>query len=415
MSIGLYYPYVHFRDLAWLKAAALYMPQLVRVVPQGFRVSDHRDVRALRDGLGFVEDFDPADAVEAASEHVLALLNAHGEELRHAFGVSGGQDVRAAGSVNAEPSPPGVPAQGIRPHHAHRFDERPLAGLYPGEMVAALRESLLDSGLAVPTIRNSVNRQSGPEWLGMDPALAWVYKCALTAEVASRTAFMPLTDQVAAHTAADLWDADRMAAVLLGEAGAPTESHDLTGRVGVLSIRYVLPARLATVPADKIVELRKRHEPEFLAYSEAVERTAKTLRETVGDIPSRQALDIHLRDAVHRDFETEVDALRKAMNGIGLQTITTAVSAKFEMPTSVALTSAAGVAVAGAMMGTLTGVAGTAAVAAFGVITGARRQAAQAMAANPASFLLRVERGLTPTTLWKRVSGTLRRNLGADV
>nr|WP_269809353.1 DUF6236 family protein [Streptomyces triticisoli] len=158
---------------------------------------------------------------------------------------------------------------------------------------------------------------------------------------------------------------------------------------------------------------RARTAPRLRRQRRSGEQTAKTLRETVGDIPSRQALDIHLREAVHRDFETEVDALRKAMNGIGLQTVTTAISAKFEMPTSVALTSAASVAVAGSMMGTLTGAVGTAAVAAFGVITGARRQAAQAMAASPASFLLRVERGLTPTTLCKRISGTLRRNLGA--
>jgi hypothetical protein len=38
--IGLYYPYVHFRDEQWLKAAALYWPGLARVVPTGFPVAD---------------------------------------------------------------------------------------------------------------------------------------------------------------------------------------------------------------------------------------------------------------------------------------------------------------------------------------------------------------------------------------
>ncbi|MFD0059223.1 DUF6236 family protein [Streptomyces sp. NPDC127168] len=108
-----------------------------------------------------------------------------------------------------------------------------------------------------------------------------------------------------------------------------------------------------------------------------------------------------------------MDELRKVMNGIGLQTITTAAGISFEMPTSVALAGAAtGVAV-GTAMGALAGAVGTVAVAAFGVVTGARRQADAALAANPAGFLLRVERGLRPATLWGRVDRVLRRGVGA--
>ncbi|MEU0860804.1 DUF6236 family protein [Streptomyces griseofuscus] len=406
VAIGLYYPYVHFRDLAWIKAAALYMPQLARVVPPGFRVSDPSEVKALQDGLGFVENFDPADAVEAASAHLLAAVNAYGDELADAFGVG----PYRAGGVNAEPSPPGSSAHLAHSRNSRRFGGQELAGLYPGEMTASLRQALRDSGLAVPAIRNFVSGQSGAEWLGLDPAVAWVYKCALTAEVARRTAFIPLTDQVTAHTAAGQWDADRMAAVLLGGAVDATEMLDLTSRVGVLSLQYVLPARLATVPVDKIVELRTKYQSEFVAYSDAVRQAAQKLQENVGDIPNRQALDLHLRQAVHHDFETKVDDLRKVMNGIGLQTFTTAVSAKFEMPSSVALFSTVG-AVASSMMGTMTGAAGTAAVAAFGLVAGARRQSDQAVAANPTGFLLRVERGLKPTTLWRRI----RHSCGASL
>ncbi|MFI1377215.1 DUF6236 family protein [Streptomyces longwoodensis] len=408
MSIGLYYPYVHFRDLAWIKAAALFMPQLARIVPHGFHVSDPLEVRALRDALGFVEDFDPADAVEVASQHMLRLVDRCGDDLRRRFDLRGGA---AAGHVNAEPCAPGVPS-----HRRFTYDGRPLAGLYPGEMTEALRRVLRNCGLAQPVRRNAVSGQSGPEWVGLDPSLAWVYKCALTSELAGRTSFTPLTDQVAAHTAAGTWTADRMGAVLLGQAAAPPLEHeDLTARVGVLSVQYVLPARLRTVPVEKIIELRKRYETEFRAFSDSVERTANTLKDSVGAIENQRALELHLRDAVHRDFEIQVDELRKIMNGIGLQTITTAASTNFEMPTSVTLLSATtGIAV-GSAMGTLTGAVGTAAVAAFGVVTGARRQANEALAANPAGFLLRVERGLRPVTLLGRVNKALRRGIGADV
>ncbi|MEU9592333.1 DUF6236 family protein [Streptomyces sp. NPDC048219] len=413
MSIGLYYPYVHFRDLAWIKAAALFMPRLARIVPQGFRVSDPDDVRALRDGLGFVEDFDPADAVETVSQHMLHLIDRRGDDLRRRFDVCDGV---VAHLVNAEPSPPGTPAPMYGTYHRFTSDGRPLAGLFPGEMTETLRGVLQANGLARPVVRNAVGGQSGPEWVGLDPALAWVYKCALTSELANRASFTPLTDQVAAHTASGTWNADRMAAVLLSEATASAREHeDLTARVGVLSVRYVLPARLEAVPVDKIVELRTRYEAEFRAFSDSVERTASTLRDSVGDIENRRALEMHLRDAVHRDFEIQVDELRKMMNGIGLQTITTAAGTNFEIPTSMALVSATtGVAV-GSTMGTLTGAAGTAAVAAFGIVTGARRRANDAVSANPAGFLLRVERGLRPVTLWERVNRALRRSVGAGI
>lgn len=36
--IGLYYPYIHFRDEKWMKIAALYWPRMARVVPHGFPV-----------------------------------------------------------------------------------------------------------------------------------------------------------------------------------------------------------------------------------------------------------------------------------------------------------------------------------------------------------------------------------------
>ncbi|MEY7979762.1 DUF6236 family protein, partial [Streptomyces pilosus] len=200
---GLYYPYVHFRDASWIKAAALYLPEMARVVPEGFRVSDPDHVRVLRDELGFVQDIDPADAVEAASRHLLRVVEERGEELRSRFGVTVQQDV-----VDAEPSPPDTrPLVGNLARRSPSPWDRPLAGLYPGEMSPELQQALSGAGLSARRVRNSFTHGASGEWLGMDPALAWVYKCALTAELAALTAFLPVTDQEAAHTAAGPWDA----------------------------------------------------------------------------------------------------------------------------------------------------------------------------------------------------------------
>jgi hypothetical protein len=37
---GLYYPYIHVRDEAWLKATLLYFPHVLRMVPPGFETRD---------------------------------------------------------------------------------------------------------------------------------------------------------------------------------------------------------------------------------------------------------------------------------------------------------------------------------------------------------------------------------------
>ncbi len=412
---GLYYPYVHFRDAAWIKAAALYLPEMARVVPEGFRVSDPDHVRVLRDELGFVQDIDPAGAVEAASRHLLRLVDERGEEVRSRFGVHGTGGPDAVDVVDTEPSPPGAPAPVGNRTRFSSSGGRPLAGLYPGEMSPELRDALFGTGLAVRRVRNTVSHDAHHAWVGMDPALAWVYKCALTAELAGRTAFLPVTDQEAAHTAADPWDAERMAAVLLGDAPAPAGTGDLAGRVGVLSVRCVLPARLAAVPAEKIVELRKKYEPEFFAYMDAIARTAADLREELAGIRSPQALDMYVRQAVRKDFEVELVKLRKAMNGVGLQTITTSVSTTFDTPTSAALASGLIGTVGGTVAGSAAGIVAGVGATAVGILGGARRQRDAVLAASPVSFLLRVERGLKPTTAVRRIGHALRRSGGASV
>lgn len=116
--IGLYYPYVHFRDEQWLKAAALYWPALARVVPTGFPVADPDVVKALRDELDFVTDVDPAGAAVAVAPGFLKAVEDHGPALRQRFLADTGtrslhhQNFAELGMgeriVNTEPTAPGV-------------------------------------------------------------------------------------------------------------------------------------------------------------------------------------------------------------------------------------------------------------------------------------------------------------------
>jgi hypothetical protein len=49
---ALYYPYIHVRDAAWLKATLLCFPHVYRMVPSGLNVSDDRDVEPFARALG---------------------------------------------------------------------------------------------------------------------------------------------------------------------------------------------------------------------------------------------------------------------------------------------------------------------------------------------------------------------------
>jgi hypothetical protein len=44
---ALYYPYVHFKNDAWVKLSALYWDKLKRIVPEGYPTEDSATVRGL--------------------------------------------------------------------------------------------------------------------------------------------------------------------------------------------------------------------------------------------------------------------------------------------------------------------------------------------------------------------------------
>jgi len=297
--IGLYYPYVHFRKEQWIKAAALYWPGLARVVPAGFPVADPDLVKALRDELDFVTDVDPREAAAAVAPAFLKAVEDHGAELRQRFLATadtrpfrahqGNRPELLMGQriVNAEPTSPDDLRMLPR-------DESPLAGLYPHEVDPRLVDALRGTGLAVPAMRSRIAGFAGVTWLAMDPVLAWIYKCVLTEELARRTRYAPITDQVAAHSATDGWDSDRIAAAMLGEPPQPAGS-DETSRLGLMAVQCVLPDGLRSVPVAKIIQLRKEHRAEFNAFTQAVDKAAADLREDVAGIEDRAAFEHYLR------------------------------------------------------------------------------------------------------------------------
>ena len=60
---GLYYPFVHIRDDDWLKLAALYWPEVRRLVPSGYPKRDSETARVFA-AEKILRDEDPGEWVD---------------------------------------------------------------------------------------------------------------------------------------------------------------------------------------------------------------------------------------------------------------------------------------------------------------------------------------------------------------
>lgn len=396
--IGLYYPYVHMRDENWMKVAALYWPRMARVVPRGFPVADSPVAATLHSDLDFLVDVDPEEAAQAVAPRFIRVVDQYESALRERYLAypERGMDQHRSTVSRALPG-------------TQNESPRPLAGLYWDEVHPTLRDALLNSHLAVEGHR-TVPGYSRARWVATDPFIAWAYKCALTDELASRTRYVPTTDQVAAH-ASNGWDSEQISTILLGSNYRPVAvsrtDTDTTEAVGYLAVKLVIPEDLENLPIAKIVNLRTRYAADFDAFTEEISAVSASLREHLHGIQDIQALQTYLDDAAKQHFETPLENLRKAMNGVKVKTAHGVVNYKF----------AAGTAVTGLgpLIGQVPVAVGAAALGLAAMRQGAAEGRDAHLRGSPVAFLLRAERDLAPGSLVRRLVRGLARGTGTGV
>ncbi|WP_214104486.1 DUF6236 family protein [Acrocarpospora catenulata] len=333
--IGLYYPYIHFRNDRWLKAAALYWPQMARIVPAGYQLRDSEVARTLADGLDFLIHMQPGPATANVSFLFQEVLAEHAERLRMLYQAHPGRgDWSSAHSgelilpsllANERLYPPGpsdtfdqrgdeddAQAEPVEP-----FPRLPLTGILLNEVEPSLRESLISAELAFEAGREEGSSRA---WLAVRPQFAWVYKCVLTQEIARQNLLQPTTDQIATQSADHEWTADQIADALLSPSGEPAErrAKDLSDRLAFMALQVAVPSNLNDIPTKKIVLLRKKYRADFDAFGELVTTTATELADALADVNEPRILDAYLRQEIERRFERPLEELRKAMRGVGI-------------------------------------------------------------------------------------------------
>jgi Family of unknown function (DUF6236) len=397
--MAVYYPYIHIRDERWLKIAALYWPRMVRIVSPDYPTRNSELVDVLAGELGFIIDHPPGDAARGVSRSFARFVEGLGPEDLLRMRV-----VREGELLSPEdltlPRPPavlgGAASESCVPefeHYTPRWSSDgaggwssggETAGVHQSEVSPALTRKLIDAGLAVPARQH---------WLAMNPGLAWLYKCRLTEELASRNNLIPATDQLPAHA---VIGESVAAASLTGQAGTVPATEAQAG-FGLLSVDAVIPRDLDQVSPATIVEIRRRFSAQFDRWREYADEIGAGLAAQLQGVESPDLLRAYLDDAVRKYSTGPVNDLRNGLAAAGVDTVTAAASTKFTVPTA---------AVAG-LAAPRMAVAGGAALA----VAPARRTP-KARQAAPVAYLLDVRETLTPRTRLSRIITIMSRAAG---
>ncbi len=397
--MGLYYPYVHFRDERWLKLAALYWPHMARIATPGYPTHDSELVRRLSGELGFVVDVSPVTVRSAVAAPFTDFIGSLGpSELARWSVTSEGpyepDDLTPVSQVPVTASEELPPASRRMGHYAgvSQADGGRLSAVHESEVSGALRDSLIAADLARP-VRG--------EWLAMHPELAWLYKCRLTEEVARRNRLAATTDQLPAYAA--LAGAAMPATPTANAMSALATSAGVETAFGLLAVTAIIPADLDLIPAEKIIEARLRFGGQFDRWRQNVDGLGAALAQELRAVESPEVLAAYLDDAVRQFSIAPVEDLRQGLTAVGIDMADQAMNSRFELPAGLA-------AVGLASQPHIAAAAGIAAGAVAIRRAGSRKARATSLA--PAAYLLSVRETLTPQTWITRVIRAMRRIAG---
>ena len=386
----LYYPFIHFRDEAWLKLSALYWDDVTRIVPRAYTPRDNREVRALEDA-GVLKRVDPSSYEQPVGDLFKVLLERHASKL-----------VRRYGIAQRDGWPPNPERFGVK---TGRVSSQSLAFIHCSKLEPALLEQLLQRGLGVP----SHDRR----WLGMHPSIVSAYMIALAGEISRRRGLQPISDNVTHLSGVTSCTVEDLARALVGDVnlskkrqftveaapkrdGKPAEVT--AERVAFVTLRMVLPGRLDGVSAKRILQLRAQHGGARQAFHGYVDSVRSQLASA--DIAEPDALDEHIRLEYERRLKPELAELSRGLRSLGIGSFLGTFGVAVALPLGSLLggspSAAAAAAVAGAGLG-------------LAALSHRQRDGARALVkASPASFLFVTEK-LRPQTLAERVGQSLRR------
>lgn len=390
-EIGLYYPYFHVRDDSWLKAAALYLPQVARVRPPGYPVHDSPVAAALRAELDFLRDVDPGPWAGDVAEEFLGLVQGREPELLERYRV------------------PPVPYAGFGREVDNPWfqDETRFAWMHTSQLAPSvyhlhpLIEYLRDIGLALNPRFDPLTGTRDDHWVGMHPHLVAVYACALANRIADANALTPVTHDPGLFALPGGWSVDQLGAALLEAGGRPAAGEPASTLYASAAVQAVVPADLEHVTVEQIVRARRTLAAEFEAFRAHVAALGEDFARLDG-VEDRGILRSRLDAMVDRDLTRPAAELERGLRSLGMQPVRAVLGMKsVELPVVAALAAEA------ASVSPLAGAGGAVAVQLVAATRTARREAAERRT-SAAGYLLGLRRELDPVGALTRVRRALR-------
>lgn len=412
-EIGLYYPYFAVRDQAWLKAAALYLPHLARVVPPGYPVNDSPVAQALREELDFFVDVAPSPEVAFVSKEFQNIFNEQERVLYSSFRLTRRQldpTIRLTNIAVRRGSPVWsqrglmLALDGLAPAPSAFDGSRPLAWIHNSQIARDLVEYLVDRRLAVVGRIDGRNIRGGNHWIGMDRRLVAVYSCALAGRLAAVNKLSPITDVPDLHGISTAWTADDIGRILLSRSPEQLEASrradDIASMYVSAAVRAVVPAGLAEIPVDRIVKIRRALAPQFAAFRTHLAALSDEF-DQLGEIPDDGVLSTRLADLVHQNLTSPMNELERGLLALKVKPATAVFGLK-----SFALPAAAAAAASTVGLPPVVSAGGAIALQLFSSGAAARRTALDKRRSAP-GYLLAVRDHLAPLGVLERAGRLL--------
>lgn len=386
--VGLYYPFIHFRNEGWLKLTALYWDSLRRIVPSGAGVHDTDEVKRLVDD-GFIQNKKPHDAALQISYPFRELIAAHEDTLRAQFAVA---------KRDSWPDDPytRLYAPGRDPKLAYVFDQK---------VDRQLLSDLFGAGLVA-------SRGDDPRWIGMHPRLVKVYMMSLAETMASSLGAHPLTDESFDHVAVTGLTMDRLAAALfdLPEFPIPASAAGLDREVEAvmvsLAFRNVVPTDPARIPAQKIIDFRKTYAEERGLFQAEIAKLTEGLA-YLHDVDDPHEVEQHLQNEYDKTLAPRLERLRNGLKSANIDTAESAIAVSVGLPAALAaIFNAVGFSPTPSV-----GAATSLTLAAWAIWHRRNKAVGNLLKPSPEAYLYRAEKLSTPKTLADEIYASSRKFL----
>jgi len=268
---ALYYPYINFSNLNWLKTAALYYEGLSRIVPPGYTAfTDKKWVERMNDQEEFIKDIHPTAASLTAG-------------------------LKFSKFIENEFSDPGKRNAYMQEIGASIPNEKPFV-IHDLKLTNLIREQLLEGGFMYAS--------KTPNSYDFEPITGAMYMTFLANEIAIKEYLPIVTD-------------DPIFQPLIRGAQKDEISNEVKpqGEIGhmlaSLLIESVVPVNIESVSIKKIMHFRKKHNAEQHQFYHAINELVQGLEV----VDNSTALDMMLRDK-KKDVEQAVKDLKGALLGM---------------------------------------------------------------------------------------------------